>query len=143
MTWPPPPGPGVYPLPLDTAPFYVLVAVFGLFLLMLAYLLRSHPRAQRGLDGFLEAASVDITFLGFSLALLVGLVWHDPEGNRTAYALYSVILRGYWLALSIPIVTVGSSVHNRSRGAIPWLVPSVAIAGALFVVFFGIYFTGL
>ncbi len=143
MNWPPLPGPGAYALTLYTPAFYVLTAVMALFILMLAYLLRSHPRAQRALDGYLEAASVDIVFLAFSLALVLGLAWHDPYGNRTAFALYSVILRGYWLALAIPVVTVGSSVHNRSRGSIPWLGPSVAIAAILFGIFFAVYFSGL
>ncbi|HZY91297.1 MAG TPA: hypothetical protein VFG07_00775 [Thermoplasmata archaeon] len=142
MNWPPAPGPGPYALSLDTTPFYVLVALLGLFLVMLGLLRRSHPRAERALDGYLEAASVDVAFLMFSILLVVLLVFQDPKGNRTALALYDVILKGYWLVFSIPIVTVGSSVHSRSRGAIPWLAPALAISAVLFLAFFEFYFMG-
>ena len=142
MEWPPAPGPGPYALPLDTAGFYVLVAILGLFVAMLWLLRRSHPRAQRAFEGYLEAASVDIAFLVFSLVLIVSLSVRDPYGNRTALALYQVVMTGYWLAFAIPIVTVGSSVHSRSRGTIAWLIPSLAVAIGLFAGFFALYFTG-
>ena len=142
MNWPPAPGPGPYALPLDSTAFFVLVAILGLFVSMLVLLRRSHPRALRALDGYMEAASVDIAFLVLSIVLVVGLAVEFPYGNRTSLALYSVVLRGYWLAFSIPIVTVGSSVHSRTRGAIPWLVPSVAAAVGLFLVFFAAYYEG-
>ncbi len=140
MNWPPLPGPGIYAIRLDTAPFYVLVALLALFALLLGVLRHRHPQSKRPVEGFLEAAGVDIAFLAFSFALVVGLAYSDPYGNRTAFALYSVILQGYWLAFSIPIVTVGSSVHSRTRGTVPWLVPSVAVAAILFLGFFAYYF---
>jgi hypothetical protein len=139
---PPAPGPGPFLLSLAIAPFYVLLALLGLFIVMFLLLRQSHPRARRALEGYLEAAGVDIAFLGFAVALVVVLTTRDPHGNRTAYALYEVIVTGYWLAFAIPIVTVGSSVHTRSRGGIPWLVPSVAVAVGLFVLFFAAYYTG-
>ncbi|HYK93427.1 MAG TPA: hypothetical protein VEY07_05230 [Thermoplasmata archaeon] len=143
MDWPPPPGPGPYALALDTVPFAVLLALLGLFVVMFLLLRRSHPRAERALEGYLEAASVDIAFLGFAILLVVALWLHDPHANRTGLALYEVVMRGYWLAFSIPIVTVGSSVHSRSRGSIPWLPPALGVAALLFLVFFGYYFAGL
>lgn len=142
MTWPPPPGAGPYVLTLDTPPFYVLVALLVLFVGMLWMLRRSHPRAQRALDGYMEAASVDIAFLVFAFLLVVAVVYHDPHGNRTSLALYDVILKGYWLAFSIPVVTVGSSVSSRTGGAIRWFLPSMAVAIGLFAVFFAYYFMG-
>lgn len=142
MGWPPPPGPGSHLLALDTPAFAVLVALLGLFIGMLVLLRRSHPRARRAFDGYLEASAVDIGFLAFAVALVVALAIHDPRGNLTSYALYEVVLRGYWLAFAIPIVTVGSSVHSRSRGAIAWLWPSVGVAALLFAVFFAVYAAG-
>ncbi|MCI4336543.1 MAG: hypothetical protein L3K17_05030 [Thermoplasmata archaeon] len=129
----------MHPLTLDTPPFFVILALLGLFIAMLWLLRQSHPRARRALDGYLEASAVDIVFLAFAVILVIGLVAHDPRGNATSFALYEVILRGYWLAFAIPIVTVGSSVHSRSKGTIPWLWPSVLVAVALFLVFFGVY----
>ena len=143
MNLPPTPGPGPYHLTLDTPPFFVLLTILAMFVVMLWLLRRSHPRAERALEGYLEAASVDLAFLAFSILLVVALVFYDPWANRTALALYDVILKGYWLAFSIPIVTVGSSVHSRSRGSIPWLAPSLGVAGLLFLLFFAIYFTGV
>ena len=143
MEWPPPPGPGPYALSLTTVPFAVLVALLGLFVVMFLLLRRSHPRAQRALEGYLEAAGVDIAFLAFAVLLVIALWLSDPRGNRTALALYDVVMKGYWLAFSIPIVTVGSSVHSRSKGTIPWLTPALGVAALLFLVFFAIYFTGV
>lgn len=142
MPWPPAPGPGSHLLALNTPPFFVLLALLGLFVGMLLLLRQSHPKARRALDGHLEASAVDIGFLAFALVLVLGLAFLYPRGNLTAYALYEVVLRGYWLAFAIPIVTVGSSVHSRSHGAIPWLWPSVGVAALLFGVFFGVYLLG-
>lgn len=140
MSLPPPPGPGAYDLPLATPAFYLLVGLLALFIGMLWLLRRRYPRRERGLDGYFDAAGVDLAFLVFALLLVVGLAWHDPRGNRTALALYRVVLSGYWLTFSIPLVTVGTSIQDRSRGGIPWLVPSVLAAGALFVVLFAYFF---
>lgn len=140
MSLPPPPGPGPYALTLDSLPFFILVALLALLGLMLWVLRELYPRRKRGVEGYLEAAGIDLAFLVFSVLLLVALVWHDPHGNRTSWALYRVILGGYWLTFSIPVVTVGSSVHSRSRGGIPWLAPSLVVAGALFVLLFAYYY---
>lgn len=142
MGWPPAPGPGPYPLALNTPTFAVLVALLALFIGMLVLLRQSHPRARRAFDGYVEASAVDIGFLAFALVLVIALVLYDPRGNLTSYALYEVVLRGYWLAFAIPIVTVGSSVHSRSRGAIPWLWPSIGVAMLLFAIFFVAYQAG-
>ncbi|HTT44844.1 MAG TPA: hypothetical protein VMH38_02350, partial [Thermoplasmata archaeon] len=113
-----PPGPGAHDLTLSTPAFYVLVATLGLFVLMLLMLWHSYPKRKRGLEGYLDAAGVSLAFLAFGVVLVVLLVSHEPHGNDTAYALYETILTGYWLAFAIPVVTVGSSVQARSRGAI-------------------------
>jgi len=65
---------------------------------------------------------------------------HDPRGNKTSFALYTTILTGYWLAFAIPVVTVASSIQARSRGAIPWLVPSMIVASLMFLGLFGYYY---
>ena len=140
MALPPPPGPGSYVLTLDTLPFFILVALLALLGLMLWALRELYPGRKRGLEGFLEAAGIDLAFLVASVLLLVALVAYDPHGNRTAWALYRVVLGGYWLTFSIPIVTVGSSVHSRSRGGIPWLAPSIVAAAALFGLLFAYYY---
>lgn len=77
----------------------------------------------------------------FGVVLVVTLTLRNPEGNQTSYALYETILTGYWLALAIPVVTVGSSVQARSRGAIRWLIPSVLFAFVMFFVLFAYYYT--
>ncbi len=127
-------------LSLATPSFYVLVGTLALFVLMLVVLKRSYPNRKRGFEGYLEAAGVSIAFLVFAVVLVVSLVARDPTANRTSYALYETILSGYWLAFSIPVVTVGSSVQARSRGTIRWLVPSIAVAVLMFVVLFGYYY---
>ena len=136
MALPPSPGPGPYELTLATPSFYILVGVLVIFVGMLWLLRRQHPRGQRGLEGFLEAAGVDLAFLVLGLALVVTIVAKEPHGNRTAYALYQVVLGGFWLTFSIPVVTVGSAVHHRSRGGIAWLVPSITVAALLFLAAF-------
>jgi len=140
MAFPPPPGPGPYPLSLAVPSFYVLVGLLFIFVLMLWVLQRTYPGRGRGLEGYLEAAGVDIAFLGFAVALAVALAWKDPLGNRTAHALYQVAIEGYWLTFAIPIVTVGSSVQSRSRGGIPWRIPAIVVAVILFGVFFAYYY---
>ena len=142
MNLPSGPSGGPYDLSLEVPAFYLLLALLGLFLAMWWVLRRRHPRGRRGAEGFLEAAGVDIAFLGFAIALVAILAWSDPHGNRTAFALYEVVLGGYWLAFAIPIVTVGFSVHSRSRGGIAWRLPSILLAAALFVVAFAWYYTG-
>ncbi|MGI0132417.1 MAG: hypothetical protein ACREDK_04925 [Thermoplasmata archaeon] len=142
MGWPPSPGPGPYTITLVDPAFILLVTVLGVFVAMLWVLAYGYPRRKRGLEGYLEAAGVDLTFLVAGTLLVIGLALHDPNGNRTSLALYRVVLSGYWLAFSIPIVTVGSSVHSRTRGGIPWLYPSIVVAALLFVVFFA-YFYGV
>jgi hypothetical protein len=136
-----PPGPGSHPLTLSTPAFYVLAATFALFVLMLFVLWHYHPNRKRGFEGYVDAAGVSLGFLAFGVLLVVLLATRDPHGNDTAYALYETILTGYWLAFAIPVVTVGSSVQARSRGAIRWLLPSMLIAVAMFFGIFAYYFS--
>lgn len=138
---PAPPGPGLHDLSLATPAFYLLAATFGLFVVMLLLLWHFYPNRKRGLEGYLDAAGVSLGFLGFGVVLVVLLVTEDPAANGTAYALYETILTGYWLAFAIPVVTVGSSVQARSRGAIRWLVPSMLIAIAMFFGIFTYYYS--
>jgi hypothetical protein len=141
MGWPPSPGTGPYSLGLDVPPFYVLVGLLGLFVVILWWVHQQYPRRKRILEGFFEAAGIDLAFLAFGVVLVVSVAWHDPSGNRTSAALYHVILSGYWLTFSIPVVTIGSSVESRSRGAAAWLIPSLLVCAVLFFVLFG-YFYG-
>jgi hypothetical protein len=136
------PGAGSVPLSLATPSFYLLVATLGLFVVMLFVLRAYYPNRKRGFEGYLEAAGVSLAFLVFGVALVVALVWHDPQGNLTSWALYQTILTGYWLAFSIPVVTVGSSVQARSRGAIRWVVPSIVVSVLMFLAIFAYYYTG-
>ncbi|HYA54394.1 MAG TPA: hypothetical protein VEG42_02190 [Thermoplasmata archaeon] len=135
-----PPGPGTHALPLATPAFYVLVSTLFLFVLMLLLLRHWYPKRKRGLEGYLDAAGVSLAFLVFGVVLVVLLATRDPRGDATAFALYETVLTGYWLAFAIPVVTVGSSVQARSRGAIPWLVPAVVVAIAMFFALFAYYF---
>lgn len=135
-----PPGPGTHELPLSTPAFYVLVTTLGLFVLMLLLLWHWYPKRKRGLEGYLDAAGVSLAFLVFGVVLVVLLAVRDPHGNVTAYALYETILTGYWLAFAIPVVTVGSSVQARSRGAVPWLIPASIFAVAMFFGIFAYYY---
>jgi hypothetical protein len=137
-----PPGPGPYPLPLDSAPFYFLVAVLGLFVLMLLVLRTYYPNRKRGFEGYLEAAGVSLAFLVFAVVFVVVIAMQDPRGNSTSYAFYETILSGYWLAFAIPVVTVGSSVQARSRGSIRWVIPSILVAIAMFFAIFVYYYAG-
>jgi hypothetical protein len=141
MGWPSSPGPGPYPLGLNVPAFYVLVGLLGLFVVILWWVHQQYPRRKRILEGFFEAAGIDLAFLAFGVVVVVAVAWHDPSGNRTSAALYHVILSGYWLTFSIPVVTIGSSVESRSRGSAAWLIPSLAVCGILFLAMFG-YFYG-
>lgn len=107
---------------------------------MLFVLRRYYPNRKRGFEGYLEAAGVSLAFLVFAVGLVVGLVVRDPQANLTSFALYQTVLSGYWLAFAIPVVTVGSSVQARSRGAIRWLVPAVVVAAMMFFVLFAYYY---
>jgi hypothetical protein len=134
------PGAGPYDLSLATAGFAVLVISLFLFVVMFFVLRNYHPNRKRGLEGYLEAAGVSIVFLVLAFALVIAVVAHDPHGNKTSFALYTTVLTGYWLAFAIPVVTVASSIQARSRGAIPWLVPSIVVAGLMFFGLFGYYY---
>ena len=128
-------------LSLQTSAFYLLVSVLAVFVAMLLVLRQQYPGRKRGLEGYMEAAGIDLAFFVFALALVVGVTLHDPMGNRTSLALYRVVLGGYWLTFAVPVVTIGSSVHARSRGSIPWLYPSLAVAALLFAALFGFYYS--
>lgn len=140
---PAPPGAGSAALSLATPAFYLLVAVLGLFVVMLLVLRSYYPNRKRGFEGYLEAAGVSLAFLVFGVALVVFLVLRDPDGNATSWALYETVLSGYWLAFAIPVVTVGSSVEARSRGTIRWMVPSVFVAALMFLGIFAYYYSRL
>jgi len=136
----PDPGAGPYSLSLDTTGFAVLAVSLFLFVLMFLVLRSYHPNRKRGLEGYLEGAGVSLVFLVLAVLLVVAVSMHDPHGNKTSYALYTTILTGYWLAFAIPVVTVASSIQARSRGAIPWLIPSMVVAALMFVGIFGYYY---
>lgn len=140
MGWPASPGPGPYSLSLNVPAFYVLVLLLGSFIVMLWVIHQKYPYRKRALEGFFEAAGVDLAFLVVAVLLVAALSIHDPSGNRTSRALYLTVLSGYWLTFSIPVVTVGSSVEGRSRGTAAWMIPSVIVCVALFFVLFGYYF---
>lgn len=135
-----PPGPGPFPISLATVPFYVLLGTVAVFGLMWVALRIYHPQRKRGLEAFREAAGVSVGFLLLALALVVGLAAFDPSGNRTSYALFRTVISGYWLALAIPVVSVAGTVEMRSRGAIRWFLPSLAVAAGLFIAAFGYYY---
>jgi len=137
---PPAPGPGPFALSLGTTGFAVLAVSLFLFVLMFFVLRSYHPNRKRGLEGYLEGAGVSLIFLILAVVLVLVVSAHDPHGNKTSYALYTTILTGYWLAFAIPVVTVASSIQARSRGAIPWLIPAIVIAGLMFVGLFGYYY---
>jgi hypothetical protein len=134
------PGPGPFALPLRTLGFYLLLASLGLFVLLLLLLRSNYPRGRRALEGYLDAAGVSLAFLGFAVVLVVYLAFRFPAGNRAAFALYTTVLSGYWLAFAIPVVTVGSSVQARSRGSVRWLVPAVVAAAGAFVLLAAYYY---
>jgi cobalamin synthase len=135
------PGPGRIPLGLANNSFYLLIALIGVFALMFYYLWSAYPnRNKRGLEGYFEAAAIDLGFLLFAVALAVALSVAYGSGNRSAWALDRVVLGGYWLTFAIPVVTVASSVESRSHGRIPWRWPSVAVALAMFAALFLYYY---
>ncbi len=140
MVWPGavPSAPG-FVINLDTPSFLLTVAGLAL-LIALLFLLRSYTRSRRALAGFLEATAIDIAFLVFALGLVLVLFFEYPSGNRDAWALAQVVLTGYWLTFSIPVVTVGFSVHSRTRGSVAWKLPSLLFAMALFVGVFAFWF---
>ena len=140
MVWPgAAPSPPGFVINLDTPPFLLTVAGLAL-LIALLFLLRSYTRSRRALAGFLEATAIDIAFLVFALALVLVLFFEYPSGNRDAWALAQVVLTGYWLTFSIPVVTVGFSVHSRTRGSVAWKLPSLLFAVALFAGAFAFWF---
>jgi hypothetical protein len=140
VPWPAAPGPGQYPLPLDAPGLYLLLLLLGTFLGMLWLLYRYFPGRRRATEGFYEAAYIDVSFLIFGLVLVLALGLAYAHGNRTSLALYRVVLGGYWFTFSIPIVTVGLTIHRRSRGGVPWRYPAVVAAGLLFVGLFAFYY---
>jgi hypothetical protein len=140
MGWPPSPGKGPNALSLAVPAFYVLVALLALFVVVLWWVHQQYPRRKRILEGFFEAAGIDLGFLSFGLVLVVAVSLHDPSGNRTSAALYHVILSGYWLTFSIPVVTIGSSVETRSRGSAAWTLPSLVACAILFFALFAYYY---
>ncbi len=131
-------GPPQYAIQLDTPAFYILIAVLILFLLVL-FALRARTASKRALDGFVEATGVDIAFIAFSILLVVYLALRFPDGNREAWTVAEVILGGYWLTFAIPIVTIGNTVHQKTRGAVAWRGSSIGVALVLFVVIFSLY----
>ncbi|MDE1822316.1 MAG: hypothetical protein KGJ23_15530 [Euryarchaeota archaeon] len=115
--------------------FLVLLATLALFVAM--YLaLRANTRSRKALEGFREAVFVDSAFLCFSVVLVIYLAWKYPTGDHVAWALSQVVLGGLWLTFAIPVVTVGFSVHSRTRGQVAWIVPSILVAAGLFVVIY-------
>lgn len=134
------PGPGGFNLTLATPSFYLLVALLFVFGAMLVALRRMYPGRKRGLEGYFEAAGIDLAFLLVGVAIVAALALSDPRGNRTSFALYRVVLGGLWLTFAIPVVTVASSVQSRSRGKIPWLGPAILVAIAMFGVLFAYYY---
>ncbi len=135
-----PPGTGTIPLRVFDPSFYVLIGTLAAFVLMWFVLRAAHPKRKRVLEGYMEAAGVSLVFLCVSVGLVVYLAVAFPSGNQTSFALFETVLSGYWLAVSLPIVTVGSSVQARSRGAIRWFLPSIGVSLAVFVGVFLYYY---
>lgn len=140
MALPPWPGSGPYALTLDAPGLYLLGLLLLTFATILVLLHRLYPGRQRAVDGFFEAASIDLAFLIVGLALVLALALSDPHGNRTSVALYRVVTLGYWYTFSIPVVTIGTSIEDRTRGAIAWKLPSLLASGALFGALFVFYY---
>jgi hypothetical protein len=131
-----------YPIELASPNFYLLVGVLGLFLVMF-FLLRSRTRSRRALEAYLEATGISLIFLVGSVLALLYMAYRYPSGNHSAYAVSQVILQGYWLTIAIPVVTVGSSVHSKTRGATPWLWPSLGVAALLFLILYYVAYIGM
>jgi hypothetical protein len=129
-----------YQIDLNTPAFGIIIAVLALFFLMFFYLKLS-TTSKRALAGFVEATEVDVAFLGSSVILLLYLAANYPSGNHVAWAISQVVLQGYWLTLAIPIVTVGNTVHGKTRGALAWRDSSIVLALILFAVLFFINYT--
>jgi hypothetical protein len=127
-----------YPITMDSLSFFVLLGVLALFVAMYVAL-RANTRSRKALEGFHEAIIVDAVFLLVSVAIVAYLAIDYPHGNHIAYALSQVILGGIWLTFAIPVVTVGFSVHSRTRGEVAWMVPSILFAVGLFVLLY--YYT--
>jgi hypothetical protein len=140
VSFPPFPGSGPFRLALNAPGFYLLLLLLLTFAAILYLLHRSYPGRRRAVEGFFDAAAIDMAFLVAGLVLVLALVIGDPRGNRTSLALYEVVISGYWFTFSIPIVTVGASVEDRSRGSIPWKIPSLIAAGLLFIGLFSYYY---
>jgi len=142
MPYPPSSGSSAgYVISLDTVSFFILLAVLALFFAILIAI-RARTSSKRALEGFIEATSVDIVFLAFSVLLVVYLAARYPSGNHLAYATAEVVLNGEWLTFAIPIVTVGNTVHVKTRGSVAWRGSSIAVAGLLFLVFLYLVYTG-
>jgi hypothetical protein len=140
MAFPPFPGPGHYALRLNAPGFYLLLLLLLTFAAILFLLHRNYPGRRRAVEGFFDAAAIDMAFLLAGLTIVLALVIGDPHANRTSFALYNVVISGYWFTFSIPIVTVGASVEDRSRGSIAWKLPSLLAAGLLFLALFTYYY---
>jgi hypothetical protein len=139
LALPPAPGPGPYVLSLNVPAFYILLGLLGLFGLLLGILWarhRQHRKRKQAIEGYTEAIWVDLVFVVAALLIAISFASVDPLGNRTSWAVFSTVLGGYWLTFAIPLVTVGSSIHSRTGGRIPWLFPSALAAAAMFVVIF-------
>jgi hypothetical protein len=141
VAFPPFPGPGHYALRLNEPGFYLLLLLLLTFASILFLLHRRYPGRRRAVEGFFDAAAIDLAFLLVGLGLVLALVLGDPQGNRTSVALYNVVISGYWFTFSIPLVTVGVSVEDRSRGSIAWKLPSLLAAVGLFLALFAYYYT--
>jgi hypothetical protein len=141
MAFPPFPGAGHFALRLNQPGFYLLILLLGTFIAILFLLHRTYPGRRRAVEGFFDAAAIDLAFLLAGLILVLALVVADPHANRTSLALYNVVIGGYWFTFSIPIVTVGASVEDRSRGSIAWKLPSFLAAAVLFLGLFAFYYT--
>lgn len=124
-----------YLITLDNANFFILLAGLGLFVGM--YLaLRAHTNSKRAFEGFREAVNVAVIFLVFAILFQVYLYLVYPSGSRVAWSVSQVLLEGVWLTFSVPVVTVGFTVHSRTRGKVAWAIPSLLFAVGLFVVLY-------
>lgn len=124
-----------YVITLADPSFYLLLAGLALFVGM--YLaLRAHTSSRRAFAGFREAVNVAVIFLVLAILAVVYLALSYPHGSRVAWAVSEVFLQGVWLAFAVPVVTVGFTVHSRTRGQVAWAIPSLIFAAGLFVVLY-------
>lgn len=135
-----PGAPTTYVINLATLDFALLLAALGLLIAMFFYL-RMKTESRKALAGFIEATGVDIAFLAASVFIVIYLYFRFPSGNHLAWAVAQVILQGYWLTFAIPIVTVGNSVHVKTRGMVAWRGSSIGVALLLFLIFLYYYYT--